>query len=207
MNQYFSNYNSAMYEALAATSVCDRTGAELDPDAGIDRMCELSAECRDKGSAQYICGNGASAAFASHMSIDWSKNAGVRTLAFNDPALLTAVANDVGADALFSKGLAYYGKPSDILVTVSSSGNSPNIFNAIEKARELSMHVVTLSGLRSNNKSRELGDLNFYVPAKTYGVAECAHQIILHMWFDRFLGVAEWSRETEQDMREDSYQL
>ena len=51
------------------------------------------------------------------------------------------------------------------------------------------MTIVTFTGLKEQNKSRSLGDLNFYVPAKTYGIVECAHQILLHLWIDMYMDV------------------
>jgi D-sedoheptulose 7-phosphate isomerase len=81
------------------------------------------------------------------------------------------------------------------------------VIKAIEKARELGMKVVTLSGLKPENQSRKLGDINLYVPAKTYGVVECAHQILLHAWLDCSMGVTEWEREGVQNMHADEFTL
>ena len=141
------------------------------------------------------------------MALDWSKNAGVRTISFSDSALLTAVGNDVGYEEVFSTPLRWQAQAGDQLVTISSSGNSPNILRAIETARELGLYIVTLSGLRPDNKSRKMGDLNFYVPAKTYGMVESIHQVLLHLCIDRFMGIKEWSREEEQNMRRSEFKL
>jgi D-sedoheptulose 7-phosphate isomerase len=134
------------------------------------------------------------------MALDWTKNAKVRTVSFSDSALLTALGNDLGGDEIFAGALRLYCEKSDALFTISSSGNSPNILKAIDTAVELGLGVVTFSGLRPDNKSRFRGDLNFFVPAKTYGIVECAHQVLLHTWLDGFLGVSEWERDTHQNM-------
>ncbi len=76
---------------------------------------------------------------------------------------------------------------SDMLITISCSGNSPNIIKAIEAARDKGGRVVTLSGFRRDNLSRNLGDLNIFVPAQTYGAVEVAHTGIMHGWLDQFL--------------------
>jgi D-sedoheptulose 7-phosphate isomerase len=128
-------------------------------------------------------------------------------MSFSDSAILTALGNDIGYDEVFATPLRWYGKAGDQLVTISSSGNSPNILRAIETARELGLSVVTLSGLRPDNKSRKLGDLNFYVPAKTYGIAESIHQVLLHLCIDRFMGIKEWARDEEQNMRRSELKL
>jgi D-sedoheptulose 7-phosphate isomerase len=67
---------------------------------------------------------------------------------------------------------------------VSSSGNSANIVQAIESARKMGLTIVTMSGMASNNSSRALGDLNFWIPADTYGTVESSHQVLLHCWLD-----------------------
>jgi D-sedoheptulose 7-phosphate isomerase len=74
-------------------------------------------------------------------------------------------------------------------------------------AREKGMGVVTFSGLKPDNQSRKMGDLNFYIPAKTYGIVECAHQVLLHVWLDKYMGVVEWDREGCQNMHKDAFSL
>lgn len=207
MTQYYQLFTESLFGLIDSVQIEDRDGNEVGRDAALDRLCELSARVAEQGATQYLCGNGASAAFANHMAIDWSKNGKVATRSFSDSALLTAVANDMGAEEMFSAPLAFYAKEGDILVTVSSSGNSPNILRAIAKGREKSMDVVTFSGLKPDNASRKSGDINIYVPGKTYGMVECAHQILLHMWLDRYMGITEWDRNVFQNMRQDVYQL
>ena len=203
--EYYQNYTQAISNAMNGVEVTNREGLSISHGESTDTLCEMSRSIRKNGRQQFICGNGASAAFASHMTLDWSKNAGVSTRCFSDAALLTAVINDAGADELFALPLRCHAGAGDLLVTVSSSGNSPNIVNALRAGRELGMTIVTLSGLKPDNASRTLGDLNLYVPAKTYGIVECVHQILLHSWLDAYLGIEEWNRETEQNMSLGSY--
>lgn len=203
--EYYQNYTKAIANAMNGVEITNLEGQALGHGEATGRLCELSGKIRQAGRQQFICGNGASAAFASHMTLDWSKNAGVSSRCFSDAALLTAVINDAGADELFALPLRCHGGAGDLLVTVSSSGNSPNIVNALKVGREMGMSIVTLSGLKPDNASRTLGDLNLYVPAKTYGIVECVHQIILHSWLDAYLGIEEWNRETEQNMNLRSY--
>ena len=89
-----------------------------------------------------------------------------------------------------------------MLVAISSSGNSPNITEAIKTARTKNMTVVTFTGLRPDNRVRQMGDFNFYIQAHTYGIVECVHQVLLHVWLDQFMQVEEWSIENFQNMRE-----
>jgi D-sedoheptulose 7-phosphate isomerase len=205
--RYYFRYAAAINAALAGVEVTDRQGLALDRDDAIGELCERTRELRRLGRKQFLCGNGASAAMANHMALDWTKNAGVPTVAFSDTALLTAVANDLGGTEIFCAPLRWYGAAGDQLVTISSSGNSPNILLAIAAARELGITVVTFSGLRPDNKCRASGDLNFYVPAKTYGVVECAHQVLLHLCLDRFMEIKEWEKTVEQNMCKAAFRL
>lgn len=202
MDSYVEKFASALHEALVGVRFTDRSGQDLDKDVALDFLCNLSRRCQDTSTTQFFCGNGASAAFASHMALDWSKNAGVRSLAFNDSSLLTALGNDVSIEAIFARSLRMYASQRDLLISISSSGNSPNILKAIEEARAMNMSVVTMSGLSPDNQSRMMGDVNIYVSAKTYGIVESAHQVLLHAWLDRFLSLEEWNAAEAQNMRE-----
>ena len=207
MKNYYKYYLDAHHAALEHLEITDRGGASIGHDEGFDVLCEMSRQIRESGRKQYMIGNGASAAFANHMALDWTKNGGVPSHAFANSALITAMGNDLGYEEVFSAPLSWYAKSGDLLVAISSSGNSPNIINTIEVARSKGLKVITLSGLKPSNASRGLGDVNLYIPAKTYGVVECAHQVILHVWLDKFVGVAEWSRESFQNMRKDELSL
>lgn len=207
MNNYYKQYCKAHDTALAKLEITSLNGEEISHDRGFDDLCNLSTELAENGMQKYFVGNGASAAFANHMALDWSKNGGVPSHSFSSSPFLTAMGNDLGFDEVFSAPLGYYAKKGDLLVTVSSSGNSANIINSIEAARERGAGVVTFSGLKPNNQSRKMGDLNFYVPAKTYGIVECAHQVLLHVWLDKYMGIVEWERTECQNMSQESLVL
>ena len=135
----------------------------------------------EDGGRLFFVGNGGSAAIASHMAVDYTKNGGVRALALNDASTLTCFANDFGYDRVFEKQLEYQATERDGLVVISSSGRSLNIVGAAAKAREIGCAmIVTLSGMNPNNKLRQMGDVNFYVPAADYGIVEVAHLSLLH---------------------------
>ncbi len=205
MPSYYQNYVLSMDCALRGLEITDLKGEPLTHEEGIERLCAMTRKVAEGGRKQYLCGNGASAAFANHMALDWTKNGGIPTHSFSDSALLTAMGNDLGYEEVFSAPLSWYAKPGDQLVAISSSGNSPNIVRTIAVAREKGMGVITFTGLKPDNTCRALGDLNLYIPAKTYGVVECAHQILLHVWLDKYMGIREWEREAAQNMRKDEY--
>ncbi|WP_308734748.1 SIS domain-containing protein [Humidesulfovibrio sp.] len=176
-------YLDALHASMQALSVRDLEGRELGPE-GFSALAELTCRVRQAKGFCYLAGNGASASMASHFSADLAKNAGLRTMVFTDPALLTALGNDMSYPDVFSEPVGWYMAEQDMLVLISSSGNSPNVVAAASAARRQGGAVVTLSAMGPDNALRSLGDLNFYVPAATYGLAETAHAAILHHWTD-----------------------
>lgn len=187
---YYGSFCSALNGSLDTLQVTVRSGQVIPTEEGFEVACRMSRAIANSGRNMFLCGNGASAAFANHMALDWTKAGGVPTFSFSDSALLTAMGNDLGYEHAFSAPLSWYAKSGDLLVTVSSSGNSPNILKTIEVARGKGMEVITFSGMGEDNRSRALGDLNFYVPSKTYGIAESSHQILLHVWLDKYIGIS-----------------
>lgn len=168
---------------LRALSVRDQAGRELGC-AGMGIWLERTLELGARGGCAFFAGNGASASMASHFATDIAKNGGVRAMVFTDPALITCVGNDYSYEDVFAQPLLWHMRPGDMAVLVSSSGNSPNIVKAARTAREQGGSVVTLSAMGADNLLRGLGDVNIYLPATTYGLAETGHAAVLHHWVD-----------------------
>ncbi|ADU62984.1 MAG: SIS domain-containing protein [Pseudodesulfovibrio sp.] len=175
-----------LFEVLDTMVVTDGAGVVLDTDAGFSLLVGWVKECREQRRRVYFVGNGASASMASHFSADLGKMAGVPTEVFTDCALITATGNDMGYDQTFAYPLGQRMVPGEILVAISSSGNSPNAVAAVRMAGRLSGRTVTFTAMSPDNAMRSLGDLNFYLPAQTYGMAECGHGIALHHLVDLF---------------------
>lgn len=135
----------------------------------------------------YFIGNGGSAGIAIHMTADYLKNGGIKTHSMHDPALLTCLGNDFGYEYIFSKQLEVVAEKDDILVAISSSGNSLNIIKAIEMARKKGCRVITLSGFAKDNKISSLGDYNIYVPSMEYGIVESIHNMLLQQIVDELI--------------------
>ncbi len=125
---------------------------------------------------------------ASHSAVDLAKNGRIRTEIFTDVSLITAIANDISYEQIFVEPLMLKMIEGDMLVAISSSGNSQNVLRGAETARNLGGIVITLSAMKSENALRKLGDLNFYVPAQTYGFAETGHAAVLLFWIDQVIG-------------------
>lgn len=184
---FYNDYISCVNTGLQKIEVTDKEGHYIDIEEGIDLWCRMTDAIYYFNNTIFLIGNGASSAMASHMSADMCKNGGIKSMTFNDNALLTAVSNDTSYDQSYVIPLQCFSTAGDMLITISSSGNSPNIINALASANERKLKVVTLSGMKEGNKSRKYGDLNFYVPLHEYGLVEAAHQVILHCWLDKYI--------------------
>lgn len=157
----------------------------IDCDQAFDLWCDSTEDIRQTQRVTYLIGNGASASMASHFAADLAKNADLHTQVFTDMSLLTAVANDLSYDMVFVVPLRRRLKAGDMVVAISSSGNSPNVVKAAEFAVSREATLVTLTAMQPTNTLRQLGTLNFWLPADTYGLAETGHAAILHYWMDR----------------------
>ena len=123
-----------------------------------------------------IIGNGGSAAIASHISIDLTKAANIRSINFNEASLITCFANDYGYEHWAEKAIEFYADKNDLIILISSSGQSKNIINAATKTRELGLNLVTLSGFKKSNPLRGLGDINLWIDSGHYNTVETVHQ-------------------------------
>ena len=126
-----------------------------------------------------IVGNGGSAAIASHVAIDLTKAANIRSINFNEASLLTCFSNDYGYENWVQQALDFYADKNDIIILVSSSGQSQNIINGAKKALAMKLPLITLTGFSDDNPLNKLGDINFWVDSSTYNVVESVHQMWL----------------------------
>lgn len=146
----------------------------------------MLAQVRKSQNSVYVIGNGGSAGVASHAVIDFVNVAKLRAFTLHESALLTCMANDYGYENAFAKILAQMAKPGDVLIAISSSGNSKNIRNAAVQMTGNGGAVITLSGFVGSNPLRALGDINIWLDSCDYGFVEIGHQFILHNMSDRF---------------------
>jgi len=168
----------------------------------------LIISLRDNNNNIFFFGNGASAAFANHMALDFSKNGKIKSRSFSDSALVTALSNDYSFERAMVEYLKIEGiTKNDLVVTISSSGNSQNIINVLEYCKIKKINTLALSGLKNNNKSIQSAKNSIYVPMKTYGMVECIHQIFLHSILDEFMEIYEWDRTDFQNMNANNFKL
>ena len=161
-----------------------------------DLVCvkDVLVTASDNGKKVIIVGNGGSSAMASHVSVDLTKNAGIRCINFNETDLITCFANDYGYEKWVEKAVEFYGDERDVFIGISSSGSSENILNGCLAARKKKFSkVITLSGMQAENPLRQLGDINLWANSMAYNHIENIHQIWLLAVVDLIIGNAEYS--------------
>ncbi len=147
---------------------------------------------REQGGRVIFIGNGGSAAIASHLAIDLSKNALVPALCFSDASMISCLANDYGFEEWLAQAVRLNARAGDCLVAISSSGRSKNILNAVAKAQAMELVVITLSGMDPDNPLRNLGDINLWVDSRSYNIVETTHQFWMMAAIDLIIGRAEY---------------
>jgi len=135
----------------------------------------------------FSCGNGGSAAIANHLICDCLK--GVRTGSTLHPRVhslsasietITAVGNDIGYDDIFVYQLESLSKPGDVLIAISSSGESPNIVKALTRAREMDVATIAMTGF-SGGAAASIAGISLHVQGQNYGIVEDIHQSLMHI--------------------------
>ena len=168
-------YIKELFEQLNKTEVWNGTAIKCGSyDAGIKLLVDTFT-------------NGGSSAIASHMTADYMKNGGMNTYSLYDNAVTTCMGNDYGYESIFSRPMEFLVKEGDLVVAISSSGNSPNIIAAIETAKEKGASVITFTGFYPDNKAKQAGDVNVYVPCDKYGIVASIHNIILQQIVDTIM--------------------
>jgi phosphoheptose isomerase len=183
-------FPAAPYDA--ASSFCGDYFAEFARAAAsidwleVERAARILTEAYTCGTGVFSCGNGGSAAIANHLQCDHLK--GVRTATDLAPRvvslssnveLLTAIANDIGYEDVFSYQLESQARPGDVLIAISSSGSSPNIVRALTWAREHNLRTIALTGFRGGG-ARRVAEAAVHVDCTNYGVVEDLHQAAMH---------------------------
>ncbi len=182
--EYLERYRKSLFGA-------DVTGQLIE-------LREWMTTTQARGKKVIIAGNGGSAAIASHCAVDFTKNAGIRCVNFNEADLITCFANDYGYEWWLQKALEFYADPGDLVILISSSGRSPNILNAARYAASKGLGVVTFTGFGDDNPLRALGQLNLSLKSRAYNVIEMTHHIWLLAVCDLIIGSAEYPARREE---------
>ena len=179
IKDYLSRYNKSLFE----NDISDQ----------MIKMKKMLLEVKNNGKKVIIAGNGGSAAMASHATVDFMKQGGIRTINFNEYDLITCFANDYGYDNWIAKALEFYADKGDLVILISSSGSSQNMLKAAKTAKHLGLSIITFSGFMKDNLLEKEGEINFWVDSKAYNIIENTHLIWLLMVCDLIIGNAEYS--------------
>lgn len=180
-----NHYLEELLNALNVVEIWKKTDEKYsDYSDGIQALVDYFTEHKKCDSRVFFIGNGGSAAIAGHMTADYMKNGGMNTYSLYDSAVTTCMGNDYGYENIFSKPMQFLVRENDLLVAISSSGNSKNILNAIRTAKDKGADVITLTGFSPDNQAKRLGDMNIYVPCDKYGIVESIHNLILQQIVD-----------------------
>lgn len=152
----------------------------------IFKACKMAINCIKNGGKILICGNGGSAADAQHIATEFTgryktERTGLPAIALTtDTSALTAIGNDYGFDLIFSRQVEALANKKDLLLAISTSGNSPNIIKALQKAKEIGCKTLGLSG-KNGGKMNELCELNIVIPSDNTPRIQEMHILIGHI--------------------------
>ncbi len=162
LDDYYNQFKKAIFET--------------DVTSQMYQMCDRVYEARQKGNKLIFVGNGASASISSHAAVDYTKQANIRSVCFNEAGLLTCFGNDYGYENWVEKALTFYADEGDVVVLISSSGKSPNIVNGAYHAKDLGLAVIAFTGFGCDNPVKAISDINFWVDSLVYNIIENTHQ-------------------------------
>lgn len=182
------DYLEKLIQCLKSIHTYEQSGKIIkDYNQAIDALVNMFSEVKNKQKQVFFIGNGGSAAIASHMTADFMKNGNMKTCSLYDHSLMTCMGNDYGYEYVFSKPLELLGNEGDLLVAISSSGNSQNIVNALEVAGKRGLKIITFTGFHGKNRMIGKGTYNVHVPVCHYGMVESIHNLILQQVVDAIL--------------------
>ncbi|NQV56616.1 MAG: SIS domain-containing protein [Rhodospirillales bacterium] len=160
--------------------------------ASVDRArladaAEVLKTAYEAGATLFVCGNGGSASISNHLACDHGKLLAtdtdllprVQSLAAN-VEIITAIANDISYDEVFVHQLKLQASAGDVLMTVSSSGNSENVVQAASWAKDNGLEVISMTGF-DGGRTAQLATVNLHVGGDNYGVIEDVHQSLMHL--------------------------
>ena len=177
MSDYIREYIQSTQQSFARLDTCAPS---------ITEAANLIAKAVLSGRRVYLCGNGGSAADAQHIAAEFvgrfqKERRPLPALALTtDTSALTAIANDYAYDDVFARQLAAFGQENDVLIAISTSGNSANVIKACDIAKELGMKVVTLTGA-GGGALASVANVAIHVPSDKTSHIQEMHIAVGHM--------------------------
>jgi D-sedoheptulose 7-phosphate isomerase len=181
MTDYAAHITREIQESIAVKTELGRTTVAQIADAAVAIVA-----CLRGGGKLIVFGNGGSASDAQHMAAELVGRYAVKRQALAAIALttnsssLTAIANDFGFEAIFARQLEALAKPEDVILAISTSGNSSNVLRGLEAAKALGLKKIGLTG-NDGGKLRNLVDICLAVPSSSTPRIQEAHALIIHI--------------------------
>ena len=172
-NLYVKEYFDTLYSKLNSENVIK-----------FNQLIKLIKEVKRKKKKLILVGNGGSAAMASHVAVDFTKTCKIRAINFNEADLITCYGNDYGFENWITEALISYGDAEDLVVLISSSGQSKNIVNAAKFCNKKKINFATFTGFKKNNPLKKISKISFWVNSNSYNIIEMTHHIWLLMLVD-----------------------
>jgi D-sedoheptulose 7-phosphate isomerase len=158
----------------------------LSLDAQVSRAADVILECLRAGNKLLVCGNGGSAADASHFATELvvrfarNRSAQPAICLASDSAIVTAAGNDYGFDEIFARQVTAFGATGDVLIVLTTSGNSPNVKRALEEAKARKLKTIAFLG-RDGASTVGIADIELLVKGDSTARIQEAHQLLLHV--------------------------
>ena len=179
---------SEIKSLFAASITAKQTASEIMPEA-ISKAVECLVLAIENGNKVFSCGNGGSAADAQHLSSELLNRfhhdrPGIPAIALTtDSSTLTSIANDYAYDEIFARQLTSLGQPGDVLVAISTSGNSGSVVRAMQVAHERGLTVIAFTGRDGGAMAKELkaGDIELRVPSDITARIQEVHLLLIHI--------------------------
>jgi D-sedoheptulose 7-phosphate isomerase len=182
-------------DILLSLSVKDRNGQVIETDIAFKQLQNYTLGVLERRKTIYFIGNGSCASIANEASANLAVNTGIHTETFFNFSLLTSIASDSGYDKIFAEPLRKRMVAGDMLIAISSSGESKNIIYAVREAQKIGGIVFTLSAMNPENTLRSLGTINFYVPVDKSMIVNVGYMKILNYWIDQMVSIVSWQEE------------
>ena len=170
-----------------AISAANETFEALrDLDAHVAKAADLIEQCLRAGNKLLVCGNGGSAADASHFATELvvrfvkDRQPYPAICLASDSGILTAAANDYGFDEIFARQVAAFAQSGDVLICLTTSGKSKNLIRALEEAKARGLKTITFLG-RDGGSTIGIADLDLLVKSDSTARVQEAHQLLLHV--------------------------
>ena len=193
------DYADAYFEKCKAAHGSVDTGQ-------LEAALRLLDDAYGRGAVLYVCGNGGSASISNHLACDHSKGAQTDTdlkpkvvsLSTN-MEIITAIANDISYDEIFVYQLSTLAEKGDVLLTISSSGDSENVVQAAQWAKDNGLDVISFTGFEGG-RTAKLAKVNLHVEGDNYGVVEDTHQSLMHI-LAQYIRLTRMDEDTIQDRK------